>query len=1038
MNLTSPCFDLPFSPPTFELLKILSVVTLSYCAFKICQIIIMETFLRDIISHPKRFRSNSTSERHSGSDKVTFCKRNNQQLLEKKSNLIVQTLAFVFLLGAHPVWAQNALRTFNWDRGDNGHGFWRKAINCGNNNQPGGAGNTKGSKVTFGVTSERRFPGTNSAEFWTNSNFEETCNQNHSSERAEMSSYADYRALGVREGATVWFGWSEKYTDLDESHTTTCMQIRSNCSSGSPTTKINLNPGRKLVIKLRELPGFPGRVVDIGQIKEDVWYDFVVEVKYAKNNSGYIKVWMYEVGTNSGFSYNNPTAQILNRATMAQGDNCPHIRWGLYRHQSGDKRPSQINPADRMMVKYVAPVKIHLGNNLGATGFEIVRPKDPSGNTPPPPPPPVPTAPDVPCTLSAEWSTAEVGSTGIDGESCENEGEFTISGSGADIWNTQDQFHFLYKKITGDAEITARLTQLTQADKLSKTGVMMRNNLSTGSQHVFMSLSASAVRSFQYRDAEDGTTTNKSQQFGAYSPPHWVKLIRKGNTFTGYYSEDGVDYTVMDQIDIPMGTEIYLGVAVNSHTNSATATAVFDNLLIQANTTLDPTSEPGTGLCFDEASGRLVFEAENFSSNVPGIDEAIETQWNVQPDVNGSGGEVMYADGPGFNSQDRKMGGRMDYEISFERAGTYYVWARMMGKSLADDSFHAGLNGNPETLGGYGFTTINHNAWVWVGSVLGKRVTIDIPSPGSYTFNAWIREDGTYLDKFIISSDESYLPIGFGPAESPACTVADPGECSGTDNLALNKDTRQSSIYGLGSAGVAVDGDLDGGRGPWQNASITHTNKEAEPWWEVDLGDYYEIDEIKYMGRTDCCGERLRNAYIMASPTPFNDNSLQVSLAKDDVKYIFSGAEPTPWNTIGMEKFVARYVRIQLRDTNPLSLTEVQVFGCKDPVRSQSNTGSEKFADPYSTVSDPTVERMTLAPNPTSGDTRVLLSNDYSGSFKIQVHDMLGREVKREVFVKDTPQFNYMLLLGGLPVGFYTVTVTHGAYTRSERLSITR
>ena len=546
-----------------------------------------------------------------------------------------------------------------------------------------------------------------------------------------MSSYGDYRALGVREGSTVWFGWSEKWTEIDDSHTTSAMQIRSNCSSGSPATKINMLPGKRLVLKIREMPGFPVKVVDIVRIKEGVWYDFVMEVKYSKKNDGYVKVWVHEVGTNASFSYNNPSAQVLRNPTMLAGDNCPHVRWGIYRHQSADKKPGQIRQEDRMVIKYVGPVKIHLGNNLGANGFEIVRPKDPSGNTPPPPPP-VPTGPDdEPCTLSAEWSTAEVGATGIDGESCESDGKFTIKGSGDNIWASSDQFHFLYKKIVGDAEITARLTQLTQADRLSKTGVMMRNSLSTGSEHVFMSLSASAARSFQYRDTEGGTTLNKSQQFGAFTPPHWIKLIRKGNTFTGYYSEDGVQFTVMDQIDIPMGTEIYLGLAVNSHTNSAMATAVFDNLLIQANTTLDPTSEPGTGLCFDEASGRLVFEAENFSSNVPGIDEAIETQWNVQPDVNGSGGEVMYADGPGFNSQDRKMGGRMDYEISFERAGTYYVWARMMGKSLADDSFHAGLNGNPETLGGYGFTTINHNAWVWVGSVLGNRVTIDIPSPGS-------------------------------------------------------------------------------------------------------------------------------------------------------------------------------------------------------------------------------------------------------------------------------------------------------------------
>ena len=267
----------------------------------------------------------------------------------------------VFLVTVYSLSALGQAPTKFFDWQDNG-GFWRKAINCGNNNQPGGAGNTKGSKVTYGTDSHVRFPGTKSVEFWTNSNFEETCNQNYSSERAEISVYADYRNLGVREGSTVWFGWSERYDEIDESHTTTCFQFRSNCSPGSPQIKINMLPSRRLVVKRKT----PGEVLDIVNIKEDVWYDFVVEINYGKEADSYIKVWYAEIGQDYG------APVVLAGPTLDRGDNCPHIRWGLYRHQSGDKKPSQIKPEDRVMIKHVGPASLYVGTD---EGFSRVDPK---------------------------------------------------------------------------------------------------------------------------------------------------------------------------------------------------------------------------------------------------------------------------------------------------------------------------------------------------------------------------------------------------------------------------------------------------------------------------------------------------------------------------------------------------------------------------------------------------------------------------------------------------------------------------------------
>ena len=81
-------------------------------------------------------------------------------------------------------------------------------------------------------------------------------------------------------------------------------------------------------------------------------------------------------------------------------------------------------------------------------------------------------------------------------------------------------------------------------------------------------------------------------------------------------------------------------------------------------------------------------------------------------------------------------------------------------------------------------------------------------------------------------------------------------------NVALRKSTRQSSNYVSGGrSSLAVDGNTSGN---WRNGSVTHTagNGTRNPWWMVDLGRVYNINEIKIWNRTDCCQTRLRSVKV--------------------------------------------------------------------------------------------------------------------------------------------------------------------------------
>lgn len=133
-----------------------------------------------------------------------------------------------------------------------------------------------------------------------------------------------------------------------------------------------------------------------------------------------------------------------------------------------------------------------------------------------------------------------------------------------------------------------------------------------------------------------------------------------------------------------------------------------------------------------------------------------------------------------------------------------------------------------------------------------------------------------------------------------------------SSNLAKGKTATQSSTDWGGEAGRAVDDNTDG---VYNANSVSHTAVEAGAWWMVDLGASYSVNLIKIYGRTDCCRERLDDYSVIV----LDSNQVQV-WSDHQTSY------PNPLTTIVAGGRTGRFVRIQLTDSNALSLAEVQVF----------------------------------------------------------------------------------------------------------------
>jgi regulation of enolase protein 1 (concanavalin A-like superfamily) len=179
----------------------------------------------------------------------------------------------------------------------------------------------------------------------------------------------------------------------------------------------------------------------------------------------------------------------------------------------------------------------------------------------------------------AKWTSQDIGAVPIAGSFVNGSATMDLTGSGADIWGTADAFRFAWVPMTGDGEVVARVRSVDYASSWSKAGVMIRQSLTPGAAHAFMLVSAGKGYAFQRREIADGTSVNTAG--GTGTAPAWVRLVRRGDTFTAYVSSDGNSWTLVGTDTIPMGQQVYAGLAVTSHTVTASARAVFENVAVR-------------------------------------------------------------------------------------------------------------------------------------------------------------------------------------------------------------------------------------------------------------------------------------------------------------------------------------------------------------------------------------------------------------------------------------------------------------------------
>ena len=169
-------------------------------------------------------------------------------------------------------------------------------------------------------------------------------------------------------------------------------------------------------------------------------------------------------------------------------------------------------------------------------------------------------------------------------------GQYTITGSGTDIWGKSDQFHYVWREMSGNFSVTATAKFLTEGIGHRKAVIMLRKSLDTASPFVHLAIHGDGTPSVQFRNTP-GNNVN-TVDFPIEGPGIWkLKLERQGTTITMWIGKDGAPLRELGHTTNQLGSPILLGLGVSSHTQSAVNTVLFSDVSVEQLPAADATGK---------------------------------------------------------------------------------------------------------------------------------------------------------------------------------------------------------------------------------------------------------------------------------------------------------------------------------------------------------------------------------------------------------------------------------------------------------------
>ncbi len=174
----------------------------------------------------------------------------------------------------------------------------------------------------------------------------------------------------------------------------------------------------------------------------------------------------------------------------------------------------------------------------------------------------------------------DVGSPKIAGSATYNavSQELALAAGGVNMWAQRDEFQFVWKRMTGDFILQARVQFLVQGtEPHRKAGWMVRPSHDADAPYVDGVVHGDGLTSLQFRRTKGAIT---AQTELAVKGADVLQLERKGSTYIFSAAKYGDPFTTAEIADVSLGDDVLVGLALCSHNPDVMERATFQDVRI--------------------------------------------------------------------------------------------------------------------------------------------------------------------------------------------------------------------------------------------------------------------------------------------------------------------------------------------------------------------------------------------------------------------------------------------------------------------------
>src|SRR6266566_6027538 len=172
---------------------------------------------------------------------------------------------------------------------------------------------------------------------------------------------------------------------------------------------------------------------------------------------------------------------------------------------------------------------------------------------------------------------ARPGSTSYDPQ----QQSYLVTGSGQNMWGDRDDFHFVWKRMTGNFILSTRARFLGPGvEAHRKIGWTIRPSLESNSAHVTAALHGDGLASLQFRRTTGGITEEAKSRDSLPNADAVIQLERRDGIYLMSVARFSDTLVTQELAKISLPDTVYVGLFVCAHNDTVLERAAFSNVRI--------------------------------------------------------------------------------------------------------------------------------------------------------------------------------------------------------------------------------------------------------------------------------------------------------------------------------------------------------------------------------------------------------------------------------------------------------------------------